>query len=145
MKTILKLTAVLFFTVSSVFAQEAVTDTELENFAKAIVDLQSINLQAQTEMINVVQSAGLDLDDFEPLYEAKMTNDTEALAKLTEAETRNLDNILARFDALGAYYDRMAEDMIAKSFTLERFDEISVQLDNDPALVAKLQSLLEEE
>lgn len=144
MKTLLRLTTIVFFTVTSVVAQDVVTDTELENFAKAIVEIQDMNLQAQTEMINVVESAGLDLDAFEPLYEAKITNDTEALAKLTEAENRNLDNILARFDALGAYYDRMAEEMIAKNFTLERFDEISVQLENDPALVAKLQAMLEE-
>jgi len=144
MKSVLKLVTLFFFATSALFAQETVTDTELEEFAQAIVGLQTINMQAQTEMANVVESTGLGLEEFEPLYEAKMTNDTEALSKLSEEETKNLDNILARFDALGAYYDRMAEEMITKTFTLERFDEISVQVENDPALVAKLQAMFEE-
>jgi hypothetical protein len=59
---------VILISVTGAFAQletqEIVSDEELKQFASAVIEIQTINLQAQEKMITTVQEEGLEVERF---------------------------------------------------------------------------------
>lgn len=149
MNTIVKqskkiLFAFLFIT-GSVVAQEKVSDVELGNFANAVMSIQTINMEAQSTMMEVVSQSGFELDRFNEIYQAAMTEDAQTLSSLTEEETKKFEGILERFDAMQAVFQKQMEAAVAKEeITLERFDAIAEMMENDFALQTRLQALMEQ-
>lgn len=129
---------------TSAVAQEKVSDTELNQFANAVNSIQSINQEAQSTMLEVVEQSGFDLEKFNATYEAAMNNDTETLNQLSEEETKKFESIMARFEAMQAVFQKQMEDAIAKQqISMDRFNEISAMLENDFELQTRLQELME--
>tara|TARA_R110000850_G_scaffold277058_1_gene421822 strand:- start:40169 stop:40618 length:450 start_codon:yes stop_codon:yes gene_type:complete len=129
---------------TSAIAQEKVSDTELNQFANAINSIQLINQEAQSTMLEVVEQSGFDLEKFNATYEAAMNNDTETMSQLSEEETKKFESIMARFEAMQAVFQKQMEDAVAKQqISMDRFNEISVMLENDFELQTRLQALME--
>lgn len=149
MNTIVKqskkiLLAFLFITGSAV-AQEKVSDVELGNFANAVMSIQTINMEAQSTMMEVVSKSGFELDRFNEIYQAAMTEDAQTLSSLTEEETKKFEGILERFDAMQAVFQKQMEAAVVKEdISLERFDTIAEMMENDFALQTRLQTLMEQ-
>jgi uncharacterized protein YfbU (UPF0304 family) len=149
MNTIVKqskkiLLAFLFITGSAV-AQEKVSDVELGNFANAVMSIQTINMEAQSTMMEVVSQSGFELDRFNEIYQAAMTEDAQTLSSLTEEETKKFEGILERFDAMQAVFQKQMEAAVVKEdISLERFDTIAEMMENDFALQTRLQTLMEQ-
>ncbi|WP_339610883.1 DUF4168 domain-containing protein [uncultured Planktosalinus sp.] len=136
--------ALLFVTTSAV-AQEKVTDAELGNFANAVVSIQSINQEAQTTMMEVVDNSGFELERFNQIYQAKMQEDTETLETLTEDESKNFESVMERFEAMQAVFQKQMEDAVVKqNITLERFDAIAQMMENDFELQTRLQEKMKQ-
>jgi hypothetical protein len=129
----------------SVVAQEKVSDAELGNFASAVMSIQAINMEAQTTMMEVVSQSGFELERFNEVYQAAMTEDAQTLSTLTEEETRKFDSVLERFDVMQAVFQKQMEAAVVKeNITLERFDEIAEMMENDFALQTRLQTMMEQ-
>lgn len=123
-------------------AQTRVTDTDLENFIRALYEIRSINFQSRAELSKVVVDEGYSLDEFEVMYQARQDNDQVALAKLTDEELRLLNRTILRLEAIESYYDKAAEEAIQKHLPLDRFDEIATLLDTDQTLLKRFQDIL---
>lgn len=149
MNTIVKqskkiLLAFLFITGSAV-AQEKVSDAELGNFANAVMSIQAINMEAQSTMMEVVSQSGFELERFNEVYQAAMTEDAQTLSTLTEEETKKFEAILERFDAMQAVFQNQMEAAVVKeNISLERFDAIAEMMENDFALQTRLQTMMEQ-
>lgn len=138
------LLAFLFITGSAV-AQEQVSDAELGNFANAVMSIQAINMEAQSTMMEVVSQSGFELERFNEVYQAAMTEDAQTLSTLTEEETKKFEAILERFDAMQAVFQNQMEDAVVKeNISLERFDAIAEMMENDFALQTRLQTMMEQ-
>lgn len=129
---------------TAAFAQEEVSDTELGNFANAIVSIQSINMEAQNTMMEVVTESGISLDRFNELYGASMEENEEVLSSMTAEESEKFDSVMARFEAMYAVFEKNMEAAIVKeNITIERFETIAEKMETDMALQARLQTIME--
>ncbi|HLU50573.1 MAG TPA: hypothetical protein VKZ42_00295, partial [Flavobacteriaceae bacterium] len=108
-----------------------------------IYEIRSINFQARAELSKIVQEDGYTLDEFEPLYQAKIKNDQVALNKISDKELKKINLIIMRFEAIEGYYDKKAEEAIEKNLPLERFDVIAEMLERDTTLQKRFQQILE--
>ena len=149
MNTLLKqskrLVFALMFISTAAFAQQEVTDVELGNFAKAVISIQEINMEAQDTMMEVVNNSGISLERFNELYGAAMMEDEVTLAAMTAEESEKFDSIMAQFEAMYAVFERQMEAAIAKeNITLERFEAIAEMMESDFALQMRLQAMMEE-
>lgn len=136
------LSLVLLVLVPTTQAQTRVTDTDLENFIRALYEIRSINFQSRAELSKVVVDEGYSLDEFEVMYQAHQDNDQAALAQLTNEELQQLNRTIVRLEAIESYYDKVAEEAIQKHITLDLFDEISYLLDTDPTVLKRFQDIL---
>ena len=136
------LSLVLLVLVPTTQAQTRVTDTDLENFIRALYEIRSINFQSRAELSKVVVDEGYSLDEFEVMYQAHLDNDQAALAQLTNEELQQLNRTIVRLEAIESYYDKVAEEAIQKHITLDLFDEISYLLDTDPTVLKRFQYIL---
>ena len=143
MKIVSVFSLLIFMLVIPAKAQTAISDVELENFIRAIYEIRSINFQARAELSKIVQEDGYTLDEFEPLYQAKLKNDQVALNKISDKELKKINLIIMRFEAIEGYYDKKAEEAIEKNLPLERFDVIAEMLERDTTLQKRFQQILE--
>ncbi len=133
------------FIASGLLAQEKVEESELVNFAKVVLLMQEINQKAQMDMAQVIEQAGFEMDRFNLIYEAAITENNDFLEAMTEAETANFESVLDRFDIMQAVYQgQLDEIIIQENLSLERFDEIAYMLEEDMVLQMRLQALLEQ-
>jgi|GEM_PF-2511241 len=140
-----KILLALLFVTGGMMAQEEVSDAELGNFVKAVTSIQTINMEAQSTMMEVVDQSGFELDRFNEIYQAAMTEDTETLQTLSEDETKKFDDVLARFDAMQAVFQKQMEEAVVKqNITLERFDAIAELMETDTALQLRLQNMMQQ-
>jgi ribosomal protein S13 len=135
----------LMFISTAAFAQQEVTDAELGNFAKAVISIQEINMEAQNTMMAAVTESGISLERFNQLYEASMMEDEQVLSTMTEEESEKMDSVMARFEAMYAVFEKQMEAAIVKeNITIERFEAIAGMMESDFALQMRLQSLMEQ-
>lgn len=140
-----KMALAFLFITTAAFAQEKVSDAELGNFAKSVVSIQEISMEAQNTMMEVVTQSGIDLERFNVLYGAVMMEDEATLASMTADESKKFEGVMARFEALSAVYEnRMEAAIVKENLTMERFEAIAEMMDNDFALQMRLQAMMEE-
>lgn len=137
-----KLILAFLFVTGGMIAQEEISDAELGNFVNAVTSIQAINMQSQATMMEVVDQSGFELDRFNEIYQAAMTEDTETLNKLSEDESKKFETVLARFEAMGAVFQNQMETAITKqNITIERFETIAELMETDFALQSRFQAL----
>lgn len=137
-----KLILAFLFVTGGMIAQEEISDAELGNFVNAVTSIQAINMQSQATMMEVVDQSGFELDRFNEIYQAAMTEDTETLNKLSEDESKKFESVLARFEAMGAVFQNQMETAITKqNITIERFETIAELMETDFALQSRFQAL----
>lgn len=140
-----KIVLALLFVTGGVMAQEEVTDAELGNFAKAVTSIQTINMEAQSTMMEVVDQSGFELDRFNEIYQASMTEDTETLKTISEEETKKFDGVMERFEAMQAVFQKQMEEAVVKqNISMERFETIAGLMETDTALQLRLQNMMQQ-
>ncbi len=133
------------FISTAAFAQQEVSDAELGNFANAVISIQEINMEAQNTMMEVVNQSGISLERFNELYEASMMENEQVLNSMTAEETEKMGNVMARFEAMYAVFEKQMEAAIAKeNITVERFEAIAGLMETDMALQMRLQAMMEQ-
>jgi hypothetical protein len=147
-KYISGLLLVILVSVTGVFAQlekpEVVSDEELKQFASAVIEIQSINLQAQEKMINTVQDEGLEVQRFNEIQLA--LEDPGQDHAITEEELKDFESISEKLDRIQAEAEQEMIDKIKEEgLTENRYQEIAVEVQNDTILLEKLQAFLLDE
>jgi len=117
-----------------------ISDEELQKFVSASQQLQVINQEAQQSMIKIVEDEGLDPQRFNEIMQAQQNPNQEANAtgeelKQAEAATKGLQKIQTQA------MQQMQEKISDSGLTEQKFQEISMMLQNDPELQQRFQSL----
>lgn len=144
-----KITSFLLFTmigVMSTFAQteqkEEVSGEELKQFASAFQQVQTVNQEAQQKMVNTVEQEGMEVQRYNEIQQAQQDPNQEANAtneelKQYEAATQDLEKIQVQAQ------QEMQEKIIEEGLTINRYQEITVIVQNDPELQQKIQEYLQ--
>ena len=130
---------------NSIYAQEKeINDLELNQFAKAYINVQMQNQQAQERMINIIEETGLKTERFGEIENA--TLDSSVKSDATEAEMKMYVNATAKMEELRPELEKKAVDgIVATGLTFERFQELAGAIQNDQNLQEKLQGILMEQ
>lgn len=142
--TLLLLT--IFFCGTAAYAQtgDKVSDKEVEQFVAAVKEVQVINQESQQSMISAVQESGLDIQRFNQIYGAMQDPNTDVEASDEEMEKFNKANTEIVSIQTEAQQE-MEKKILEQDLTIERYQEINMQVQDDPELMKKVQTLLQEE
>lgn len=140
----LKSLFVLFFLVSTAaFSQNEVSDTELQNFANAFTSIQEVNQRAQSEMMQVIQSADMDLNRFNQIYEASLNPSQTGTVDMTEEETKKFQTVMSKMETMQPVFQKEMEDAVVKQgMTIERFEQVAATIETDSSLQQRFQAMM---
>ncbi|WP_310994333.1 DUF4168 domain-containing protein [Aequorivita marina] len=124
------------------FAQETtVSDAELTQFANAYQEMQMQNQQAQQQMVKIIEDEGMDVQRFSTIQQASMDPNQEVDA--TVAEMKMHGNAIAKMEKLQPELEKKASEKIAATgLSMERFEALAAQIQQDQALQQRLQAIL---
>lgn len=133
---------VAVFGAAGAYAQtNEVSDSELNKFADAYINIQMQNQEAQQEMMTVIQQEGLEVERFNEIQQAVM--DPNAKNDATEDEMKKHAKVTAKFEQMQPELERRAKEGIeSKGLTFERFQQLATVIQNDVNLQQKLQGIL---
>lgn len=146
MLKLLKIKSLLLFvavlgSVGLVAQENQITDTELNKFADAYMNMQMQNQEAQQEMIAIIQAEGLKLERFSAIEEAAMDPSKESDA--TAAEMKMHSNATDKMKKMQPALEKKAiEGIESEGLTFERFQELAAVIQQDQGLQQRLQGIL---
>lgn len=119
-----------------------VTDAELEKFVAALQGIQMVTQQAQQEMMEVVQKEGMEIPRFNEIHEATMNPEVEVEATTEEKATHK--KIIGELETMQAGVQQQMEKLITdQGLSLEKYEQIAMQLQSDPALQQRIQQMIQ--
>lgn len=119
-----------------------VSDAELEKFVAALQQIQVVSQQAQQEMMQVVENEGMEIQRFNEIHQAAMNPEVE-VETTTEEEAKH-KKIVGELESMQAGIQQRMEKLITdQGFTLERYEQIAMSLQSDPALQQRIQQMMQ--
>ncbi|MFW5658086.1 MAG: DUF4168 domain-containing protein [Bacteroidota bacterium] len=137
---------ILISSITGIFAQtnqeNEISKKELKQFASAFKKVQVIDQKAQANMVTAVEEEGLEVQRYNEIQQAQQDPDQEVDAtpeELNKYETASEELETIREQAR----QQMHEKIIDEGFSINRYQEIAVAIQNDPELQQKLQEYLQ--
>jgi hypothetical protein len=143
MKKVILTIGIFMFGVLSIFAQtqEKVSDAQLQKFAEAYQTVQQVNQQIQQKMVTAIEAEGITAKRFNEIYQAEMNSEVEVDA--TEDELIKQRAALKKIEGMqSGVQEDMQNKIKEKGLTLEQYEKIGAQLQNNKDLQKKLQGIL---
>lgn len=143
MKKVVSTVGIFLFTIFAATAQTEgqVTDEQLQKFADAYQKVQESNQVIQQEMVVAIENEGLSAERFNEIYEAKMDPEKEVDATEEELEKQDAAMVVIQ-EIQTASQEKMEEKIKEKGLTMEQFQVIGAQVQQNPELQQKLQAIM---
>ena len=134
------------FTLSTVglYAQAepktTVSDEELQMFASAMKEIQLVNEEAQTEMIEAVEGTDLSVERFNEIQQQQADPEAKVAAEDMEkfqASSQAISEIQIKAQ------QKMQEKIVAQGLSIDRYQEIANIVQSDPKLQEKMQQYIQ--
>lgn len=120
-----------------------VSQTELEQFARVIPQLQEIQQSAQQQAAQVIQDSGLTTERFSEIYQSQQSG-TAPTSEVTSEEQQSYDTASTKIQSLEEDVRSQQEEVLqSEGLEPQRFGEILVAVRQDPALQQQVQELLQ--
>jgi hypothetical protein len=151
LKKMSNLLFLFLFVITGIYAQlpqqqaqpTEVSNSEIKQFATALLKIQSIEEQIQGKMVSAVQDAGIDVQRFNEIIKTSKDPNQEVDASDDEYEKFNNAN-----QAIEEIQNQAQQDMQKivreNDLTVNRYQQIMMAVQNDPELQQKLQAEMEE-
>lgn len=124
-------------------APSDVSDQELQQVASAIMKMQIFNQQIQQQMIDAVETQGLDAQRFTEIQQAQQNPNQESSA--TDEELKNFELASDELMKIQMEAQKEMEEMITgEGLTLERYEGIAMLIQQDTSMQKKFQSIMQE-
>ncbi len=124
--------------------QTEVSDEELAEFAQAFQVMRMLNQEIQQELTGVVEEEGMQIQRFNEIHQA--TVDPATPVEATDEEKEQYENISTEIDKRQVGFQQQMEDIVSDlDMTFERYQEIAMQLQNDPELQERLKASFEQD
>lgn len=119
-----------------------VSDSELSKFANAFQAIRMINQEAQQEMMQTVQEAGMDIQKFNEIHQAAM--DPAVEVEVSAEEQKKHQEITSDLEKMQVTFQEQMEEVIEEQdLTIQRYEQIAMGLQNDPELQERLKAVFE--
>ncbi|WP_414550618.1 DUF4168 domain-containing protein [Anabaena sp. CCY 0017] len=123
--------------------QTTVSQEELQQFASVIPSLQEIGQSSQERSAQVIEQSGLSVERFQELSEAQSPGATPS-SPATPEEQQSLNQIAPEIQSIQEEALAQQEEVVrAGGLEPNRFNEILVVVQQDPALQQQLQQLMQ--
>ena len=122
-----------------------VSDEELTSFVEVTIDAQQIQMEAQEDMIEMVEDAGLNVDRFNEILTGMQQGQSQADMGIEDEEMERFDNVINDLEAVQEKVEADIMEIIeSKGMEVERFQEINMALQMSPELQQKYQEIVQE-
>jgi len=122
----------------------SVSDGELASFADAMGDLQEIQFEAQTEVNEMVESSELDTARFNEIHNALNNPEFDMPADVTDSERDTYDSLIGSIGEVEQSMQADIQTVVSDAgLAVERFNEIAMAVQSDPALFERLQEYMQ--
>lgn len=123
-----------------------VSDEEITNLVSTIYDLEPIQIQAQEQIQEALDSEEITIERFQQMMMAMQNPQIADEVDITEDEMSKLQTIQPALVEIQSEADRkMVEKIEENGFTMERYRSIVMGAQQDPELMARIEVLLEDE
>ncbi|WOD41338.1 DUF4168 domain-containing protein [Nodosilinea sp. E11] len=118
-----------------------VSDSQIDSFVNAYQAIQSIQQSVQAELVAAVEAEGLTVDDYNVIAAAQQTPEAASAIDPAQAE-----QFVAAVEQVSAIRTSARADMQAaieaEDLSVEEFEQILTQAQQDPALQAEISQRL---
>ena len=122
-----------------------VTDEELNQFIQVSSAVQSVQMEAQMQMVAIVEDEGLEVDVYNQIAEARFTGLDENELEVSSEDMEKFDRAADAISEIELEVEsEMTEAIEAEGMLRERFMEINMALQQDPALQQRIQQKMME-
>lgn len=123
-----------------------VSDDEISKLVSTIFDLEPIQIHAQEQIQEALESENISVERFQQMMMAMQNPQLADEINITEEEMAKLETIQPALIEIQGEADReMVEKIEENGFTMERYRSIVMAAQQDPELMARIEVLLEEE
>jgi hypothetical protein len=129
--------------IAQTIAQATVSEADLQKFAKAIVQFQSIDIDTQEKLTQAVQKHGLSPDRFLEIGESRRQGAPKPTTPVTPEEEAKFRQAIGDIQPILEQDQSQKEQAVVKSgLTVERFQAIGESVEKDPKLQDQLRTIL---
>jgi hypothetical protein len=122
-----------------------VTDEELEQFIQVSSAVQGVQMEAQMQMVAIVEDEGLDVDVYNQIAEVRFTGQDESGLNVSSEDMEKFERAAEAISEIELEVEsEMTEAIEAEGMERERFMEINMALQQDPALQQRIQEKMME-
>lgn len=123
-----------------------VSDDEISKLVSTIFDLEPIQIHAQEQIQEALESEDISIERFQQMMMAMQNPQLADEINITEEEMAKLETIQPALIEIQGEADReMVEKIEENGFTMERYRSIVMAAQQDPELMSRIEALLEEE
>lgn len=121
-------------------AASDVSDEELEQFVNVSSVVQEIQMEAQTEMIEIVENEGLEVDTYNQIAQAMQMGQSEDEIDVSSEDMERFENASATIQEMEMELEaEMTSAIEDEGMDTERFMMINMALQQDPELQQRIQ------
>lgn len=123
-----------------------VSDDEITKMVGTINDLEPIQINAQEQILEALESEDISVERFQQMMMAMQNPQMADEVNITEEEMSKLQTIQPTLIEIQGEADRnMIEKIEENGFTIERYRSIIMGAQQDPELMARIDALLEDD
>jgi hypothetical protein len=123
--------------------QEEISDNELKQFITAVQQVQMVDQMAQQQMMGAIQEEEMEVPRFVEIMQAMQDPNQEVEA--TEEEMEKFQAASNKIEQIQIEIQGEMESLIVDAgLTIERYQVISMQIQSDPELQQRFQTMIEQ-
>jgi hypothetical protein len=127
-------------------ADADVSDEELEAFVEVNMSLQETQMEAQEEMIVILEDEGISIENYNQIAQGLQAGQSEEDLAVDAAEFEKFESASQRIEEIEQRLDDDFENAVAESgMDSGRFMEINMLIQQNPELMQRVQQLIQEE
>ncbi|MGB5943417.1 MAG: DUF4168 domain-containing protein [Leeuwenhoekiella sp.] len=122
-------------------AAEDVSEKELKEFVMVYQNIQKQNQSAQQQMMGIIKESGLEVQRFNEIQQAKMSEDKDVNA--TEEELKSHEAATTELNKMQPQIEKQMKGIIEESsLTMQRYQAVATALQNDQDLQQRFQKIM---
>ena len=121
-----------------------VSDEELERFIDVTIELQEGQMEAQQDMITIVEDEGLTVDSYNEIAQGMQMGQTQEELEVSDEDMEKYETITDLIAAIERELDADLEEVINESgMSMDRFQQINMALQQDQELLQRAQEMMQ--
>ena len=126
-----------------IIAQQEISSLEFNQFVQALLQLRTIEREAQQEMVQEIEKVGLSPQRFQEIGESLQKSGSASAAQIPEAEFEKFQKALAKMrEIVEATQPKRERAITSQGLEIQRFNEIGQQVQQDPTLQQRVRERL---